>query len=619
MIAQKTIEEIKERVDIVELVESYGVTLKSSGSNYMGLCPFHNERSPSFNVNRNHGTFYCFGCGEKGDAIQFVKSIDSHTFSGAVEALGDLLGIEVIDTAGGDPQYESKKQYLKCVADASWFYRSQFAKLPESHPAKQDLIRRNYLTVEGRDDWLLDFGIGYAPVGYQNVSNFLLKKGYSAEDIVNAGLAYANDETGRLTDRFRNRLLFEIHDVKGRVIGFSGRRMNEEDNPKYLNTPETIMYKKSNILFGLDLARKRMSETRTCFVTEGGADAMAVAATGYTNAVASCGTAFGSSHATLVRNIIDEFNSSTKGKFVFVFDDDAAGIKASKKMFTDITPSIKDRAYVASLDGLDPVDFRVKYGDEELRKRLDNPVTLTEFMLTRMALKYDMSLIEQRSAFSAEAMKLISYIEEPAIFEEYKRKISMMTGINMSHLRGGHASTYAPSQQKLNTYDQSNSNPEDESQYFDSETGEIIEQPVKQAPSPIDSVARTLVACIIQFPNQAFFPLMNKATITNCFKDPKLVVLLRQAMQITGHTALAGQPTVLKPSSFTDEDLFIELSYMNLGTEEARAGKYVEHLIKKIENLKEKEKANEVRSKMLFNQVSAEDALQALINQRKKS
>lgn len=615
MIAQKTIEEIKEAVDIVELVESYGVTLKSSGSTYMGLCPFHNERSPSFSVNRNHGTFYCFGCGEKGDAIQFVKSIDSHTFTGAVEALGDLYGIEVIDTAGGDPQYESKKQYIKCVSDASWFYRSQFSRLPESHPAKQDLLRRNYLTVEGREDWLADFGIGYAPPGYQNVSNFLLKKGYTAEDIVNAGLAYANDDTGRLTDRFRNRLLFEIHDIKGRVIGFSGRRMDENDNPKYLNTPETIMYKKSNILFGLDLARKRMSETRTCFVTEGGADAMAVAATGYTNAVASCGTAFGSSHATLVRNIIDEFNSSTKGKFVFVFDDDNAGIKAAMKMFTDITPSIKDRSYVASMDGLDPVDFRVKYGDEELRKRLDNPITLTEFMLTRMALKYDMSLIEQRTAFSAEAMKLISYIEEPAIFEEYKRKISMMSGINMSHLRGGHATTYSPSQQRVNSYDEV---PEDNYENIDSETGEILEQEIKQAPSPIDSVAKTLVACMIQFPNQSFFPLMDKAQITGCFKDQRLVVMLREAMQITGHTALAGKPTILKPSNFTDESLFIELSYMNLGTSPSRATKYVELLIKKIESLHKQEKANEVRTKMLFNEVSAEDALKTLIIQRKK-
>lgn len=616
MIAQKTIEEIKEAVDIVELVESYGVTLKSSGSTYMGLCPFHNERSPSFSVNRNHGTFYCFGCGEKGDAIQFVKAIDSHTFTGAVEALGDMYGIEVVDTAGGDPQYESKKQYIKCVADASWFYRSQFTRLPESHPAKQDLIRRNYLTVEGREEWLADFGIGYAPSGYQNVSNFLLKKGYSAEDIVSAGLAYANDDTGRLTDRFRNRLLFEIHDIKGRVIGFSGRRMDEKDNPKYLNTPETIMYKKSNILFGLDLARKRMSETRTCFVTEGGADAMAVAATGYTNAVASCGTAFGSSHATLIRNIIDEFNSSVKGKFVFVFDDDNAGINAAMKMFTDITPSIKDRSYVASLDGLDPVDFRVKFGDEELRKRLDNPLTLTEFMLTRMALRYDMSIIEQRSAFSAEAMKLISYIEEPAIFEEYKRKISMMTGINMSYLRGGHATTYSPSQQKVNTYDEI---PEDNYENFDVETGEILEQEIKQSPKPIDSVARTLVACIIQFPNQAFFPLMDKAGITNYFNNPKLVIMLREAMQLIGHTALAGEPTILKPSNFTDEDLFIELSYLNLGTEANRATKYVDFLIKKIESLKEKEDANEVRAKMLFNKVSAEDALQALIKQRKKS
>lgn len=616
MIAQKTIEEIKETVDIVELVESYGVTLKNSGSTYMGLCPFHNERSPSFSVNRNHGTFYCFGCGEKGDAIQFVKAIDSHTFTGAVEALGDMYGIEVVDTAGGDPQYESKKQYIKCVADASWFYRSQFTRLPEAHPAKQDLIRRNYLTVEGREEWLADFGIGYAPSGYQNVSNFLLKKGYSAEDIVSAGLAYANDDTGRLTDRFRNRLLFEIHDIKGRVIGFSGRRMDENDNPKYLNTPETIMYKKSNILFGLDLARKRMSETRTCFVTEGGADAMAVAATGYTNAVASCGTAFGSSHATLVRNIIDEFNSSTKGKFIFVFDDDNAGIKAAMKMFTSITPSIKDRSYVASLDGLDPVDFRVKFGDEELRKRLDNPLTLTEFMLSRMALKYDMSIVEQRSAFSAEAMNLISYIEEPAIFEEYKRKISMMTGINMSYLRGGHATTYSPSQQKVNTYDEI---PEDTYENFDTETGEIIEQEIKQSPKPIDSVARTLVACIIQFPNQSFFPLMDKAGITNYFNNPKLVIMLREAMQLIGHTALAGEPTILKPSNFTDEDLFIELSYLNLGTEANRATKYVDFLIKKIESLKEKEDANEVRAKMLFKQVSPEDALQAIIRQRKKS
>lgn len=594
MIPRSTIDAIREKVDIAELVESKGVSLKRIGSRMVGLCPVHSERTPSFNVNTTSNTFICFGCGIKGDVFKFLMEVDSYTFAGAVEELGEMTGIEVIDDAGEDPDFQRKKDYYRTVGSAAWFYRTRFADLPEDHPAKQDLARRNYLTVEGRESWLEEFGMGYAPGTGDALSSFLSSQGYSPEQILDAGLAFQDDRTGRLRDRFRNRLMWEIRDIRGRPIGFSGRRLNEEDNPKYLNTPETVLYKKSHVLVGLDLARKKMTDDKAVFIGEGAADAQAIAAAGYTNAVASCGTGFGAGHVSVLRRIIDDFNAQDNGKFIFVFDGDEAGMKAAARMF-DLQPSIKERSYVAELDGLDPVDFRVEYGDDALRHRLDNPVPLTEFMLRRIASKYDLHEIESRSAFIKEAMRLISYIEEPDIFEGYKRKIAAMSGVAMAHLRGRTAPV---------------------SHYDEGSTQEPVEPTTEVTARR--RVGELMVACLLQYPNESFAVLRDKPEVASRLQDGSLQLMMIEAMNKTGFTAVRGVPTTLTPGDFTDSEMTVHFFHMDLQTQQDRASALMERLVKNLDEIHRRAEAEQLRVAMSDGAISDKEALQQILVARKQ-
>lgn len=621
MIPRTTIDAIREKVDIVELVESRGITLKRTGARYVGLCPVHSERTPSFNVNSQSQTFHCFGCGIGGDAIAFLIEVESYNFSGAVEVLGDMVGIEVVDSAGEDPDYLRKKDYLRTLSSASWFYRQKFADLAPNHPAKADLENnRNYLHVEGRETWLEDFGMGYAPGTGDALCHFLQSQGYTKEQILDSGLAFENETSGRLRDRFRDRLLWEIRDIKGRPIGYSGRRMSDDDKkggPKYLNSPETILYKKSKILYGFDLARKKMAETKVCFVTEGAADVMAVSATGYTNTVASCGTGFGEEHAAIIRRVIDDFDAKDNGKIVFVFDGDEAGMKAAAKTF-NFKPSIKDRSYVASLDGLDPVDFRVQFGDAALRERLDNPLPITEFMLRRIASKYDMTEIESRSGFTREAMELISYIDEPDIFEAYKRKIATMSGVSMGNLRGERKPEHEeqPSYGHLPPPDPAEgyySDPYDENPFAGTDA-----EPQRPRNSSLDRTCRLLVAAMFQYPNQTFQVLRTRFNVTDIFEDQKLKQFLVEGMNKAGFTAVRNEPTRLTTSDFTDSEKSVEFFHMTLDTEEERAEHYVLRLVKNLEELSARAESENLRAAVATQQISEEDALRILLEKKRK-
>lgn len=619
MIPRTTIDAIREKTDIVELIESKGVSLKRTGSRYVGLCPVHTERTPSFNVDENSQTYHCFGCGIGGDAFAFMIEVDAYTFSGAVEALGDMAGVEVIDSAGEDPDYLRKKEYLRCVSSAAWFYRQKFSELPNNHPAKEDLDKkRNYLYVEGRETWLEDFGMGYAPGSGNVLIHFLRSQGYTDDQIFEGGLAFQNDRTGQLVDRFRNRLMWEIRDIKGQVIGFSGRALSEDAKPKYLNTSDTVLYSKSKVLFGIDLARKKMAQDKTCIVVEGAADAMAVSATGATNVVASCGTAFGSEHAAIIRRIIDDFDSKNNGKFIFLFDGDEAGIKATKKMFYDIKPSIKDRSYVASLDNLDPVDFRVQYGDKALLKALSNPVPITEFILNQTAMKYNMSEIESRSAFTREAMQVISHISEPDIFDAYKRKISAMSGVSMNHLRGerGVDRENVDNQQYsmdpyLSEYD--DAPPDAPADPFAGLDGQ---ESAPQRDKPLERISRLLVASMLQFPDQTFAALKDKGSILRHFEDEELKRLLQEGMINTGNKSLKGESGRLTVNDFTNSLMATEFFHIPLNTEEDRVESFVNRLAKNMDEIVERKKAEEFRTKIATHEISEEDALRALIAKR---
>lgn len=673
MISRETINQVREKTDIAALIESKGVSLRRVGSRYVGLCPVHSERSPSFNVNTESQTYHCFGCGISGDAIAFVQEVDGYNFTGAVEYLAELADIQIENTEGEDPDYLRKKDYMRCVGQASWFYQKMFTSLDESHPAKQNLEGRNYLRVDGRETWIEDFGMGFAPDSYDMLSKFLLKQEFTEEQIIDAGLAFRSDKTGKLIDRFRNRLLWEIRNIQGKPIGFSGRRLNEADNPKYLNTSQTIMYNKSKVLYGLDLAKKKMSDDKTCFVVEGAADVMALAAVGATNTVASCGTAFGSDHAAIIRRIIDDFDSQKNGKFVFVFDGDAAGVKAALRVF-DIKPSIRDRSYVVSVDEGDPVDFRVSHGDEALYDRLmNNQVPITEFVIRNVMANHNLAEVEGRQAFAREALQIISSIEEIAIYESYKRKIAFLSGIALEHLSGNVRKLRAPEKEETDyTYDPwvasgsatplkhesapsshtpveapdyapeyepwSDELPPDEGSdgYADNygETNEVsfTSEPVIHVPAPAQKGPRTLtvaevnektiVSTLLQFPALAYPELEKHTDIAELFTNEMLQNMFYEAMVLIAYDVNRGAAPALKVSDFSDERAVIELFHLPLSLTEDRVAKSIDRMVSTLEKLAKKRHNENLRVKvaqeMAFSEKSEDLSLLAEILQNRK-
>lgn len=646
MISRETINQVREQTDIVALIESKGVALTRAGSRYKGLCPVHSERSPSFNVNPDSQTYHCFGCGVSGDAIAFIQEVDGYNFTGAVEYLADEVGIVVENTQGEDPDYMRKKDYLRCVGAASHFFRTMFANLPEDHPAKTNLDGRNYLRVEGRETWLEDFGMGYAPDSYDMLSKYLVKQGFTEEQIIDAGLAFRSDKTQKLIDRFRHRLLWEIRNIQGKPIGFSGRRLREEDNPKYLNTSQTVLYNKSKVLYGLDLAKKKIVDEKTCYVVEGAADVMALAAVGATNTVASCGTAFGSDHAAIIRRMIDDFDSQKNGRFVFVFDGDAAGVKAAMRVF-DIKPSIRDRSYVVSLPQGDPVDLRVEEGDEALRSLLEIQVPITEFMIRHAMKNHDLTEIEGRQSFVKESMAIISSVDEIAIYESYRRKIAFLSGIPMEHLpafqnrsqaeadpKFDHDYFVAPTETQAfepapSTAPETAQVPEDswvpvyeappeyiEYDDYDDDVPPDYEEeggyrpddyysppPLPPAEAPVthqESVSvstpvrklslaerseKSLLAAFFQYPNEVFPVLHKHGNVGELFTNHVFQAVLFDALIIAEDDYSNENRIIFRTSDFNEEQLVLELFHMPLVIDESRAANSARRLITTLDKL----------------------------------
>lgn len=649
MIPRSTINAIREKTDLIALLESKGVSLQRAGTRYKGLCPVHNERSPSFIVNPDTQTYHCFGCGINGDAFSIIQELDGYSFTGAIEYLGDMAGIEVSNDAEEDPDYMRKKDYIRCVGQASWFYRKMFSGLPEEHPAKANLAGRNYLHVEGRETWLEDFGMGYAPAGYDMLSKFLIKQEFTEEQIIDAGLAFRSDKTNKLIDRFRNRLMWEIRDIQGKPIGFSGRRLNEEDNPKYLNTSQTILYNKSKVLYGIDLARKKIVDDKACFVVEGAADAMALAAVGVVNTVASCGTAFGSEHAAIIRRMIDDFDAQKNGKFIFVFDGDVAGVKAALRVF-DISPSIRDRAYIVPIEKGDPVEFRVEYGDDALYDLLTNKqIPITEFMIRHAANNYNLQEVEDQQKFAHEALQIIAGITEIAIYESYKRKISLLSGIPMEHISRSGVKQQAPTLVEKPLYVQEYA-PEPEYSPFEEEyppddggSSESYIDPFGDVPSnaptdtPYESIPTThqpralttaevnekmILATLLQYPVLAYPTVKAKNNIFDLFTNSIYRDTLYEVHALIEYELTQGDNFKLKFSDFNNEKLIIELFNIIIDTPPERIESSMMRMINSIDKLSKKKHNQNLKAKiaqqMQLSDTSDFDLLAQMVNDRKK-
>ncbi len=419
---------VRDHSPIDEVVSDY-VQLKSAGGGQKkGLCPFHDEKSPSFHVTPARGYFHCFGCQEGGDVIAFVMKIDHLSFTETIERLASRIGYQLTyEQSSGGPKAPTvqRSRLLEANNQASIFYQEQL-QLPTASHARELLIKRGFDKTASQS-----FEIGYAPDQWDALSKFLLGKGFSAEELLLAGLT--KEGTKGAIDRFRNRLIWPIRDISGDLVGFGARKLasDEEDTgPKYLNTPETSIYKKSQVLYGLDKAKKEIAKKRQVVIVEGYTDVMAAHLAGIPTAVATCGTAFGDEHIRILRRLLMD-DDAFRGEVIFTFDGDAAGQKAALRAFGDDQKFVTQTFVAVEPSGLDPSDLRQEMGDTALRDLIARRVPLFEFAIKSSIKQFDLGNADGRVQALNAAAPLIGRIRDTSLRPEYARSLAGWLGMEV--------------------------------------------------------------------------------------------------------------------------------------------------------------------------------------------
>jgi DNA primase len=432
-IKEEDIALVRERARIDDVVGSY-VTLKNAGGGSLkGLCPFHDEKSPSFNVTPARGFFYCFGCQEGGDVIDFIQKIDQITFHEAVETLAAKVGIQLRYDESGAPipksQSNQRPRLVEAHKVAGEFYSELLFGAPEATLGRQFLDKRGF-----DRDAAAHFGVGFSPRGGEQLVAHLRGRGFSNSELVASGLC-AEGQRG-LYDRFRGRLMWPIRDASSDTIGFGARRLFDDDKieAKYLNTPETAIYKKSKVLYGVDLARREIAKGKQAVVVEGYTDVMACHLAGVQTAVATCGTSFGDDHARVLRQLLldhDQF----RGEVIFTFDGDSAGQRAAVKAFEG-DQAFAAQTYVAvEPDGLDPCDLRLQKGDAAVRELIGRRVPLYRFVLTDRLSKYDLDRADTRIDALRDAAQLVVSIRDRSKVDAFTRELAGLLGLEVDQVR----------------------------------------------------------------------------------------------------------------------------------------------------------------------------------------
>ncbi|MFI8632074.1 DNA primase [Microbacterium sp. NPDC077663] len=425
-IRQSDVDEVKARTNIADIVGER-VALKSAGvGSLKGLCPFHDERSPSFNVRPQAGYYHCFGCGESGDVYSFLRAMDHLSFTEAVERLAARIGYQLhYEDGGSAPETGGRTRLYQANTAAAEYFRAQLA------TAEADAGRR-FLGERGFDAGAAaHFGVGYAPKGWNNMRDALRAQGFTDEELATAGLV-SQGQRG-VYDRFRGRVVWPIRDLTGQTIGFGARKLYEDDQgPKYLNTPETPIYKKAQVLYGLDLAKKDVSRSHRVVVVEGYTDVMACHLAGVTTAIATCGTAFGSDHITVLRRVMGD--DSASGEVIFTFDPDAAGQKAALRAFSE-EKRFAAQTYVAvAPDGLDPCDLRLNRGDGAVRALMDAKAPMFEFVIDQKLAGFDLGSVEGRVGALRAAAPIVAEIRDSSLRPGYTRVLARKLGMDLGEV-----------------------------------------------------------------------------------------------------------------------------------------------------------------------------------------
>ncbi|MGW4034906.1 DNA primase [Streptomyces sp. NPDC004778] len=413
---------VRDAVPIDAVVSEYLQLRNAGGGNLKGLCPFHDEKSPSFQVSPSKGLFHCFGCQEGGDTIAFVMKIDHLSFSETVERLAAKAGITLRYEEGGYNPSHQRGERIRLI-EAHQAAAEFYVRALESPEAE---IGRTFLAERGFDqEAATHFRVGYSPAGWDHLTRYLRGKGFSDKELITSGLS--QDGRRGPIDRFRGRLMWPISDTAGDIVGFGARKLRDDDNgPKYLNTPETPIYKKSQVLYGIDLAKKDIAKASRAVVVEGYTDVMACHLAGVTTAIATCGTAFGNDHIKILRRLLMDNGSA---RVIFTFDGDSAGQKAALRAFEDDQKFAAETYIAIAPDGMDPCDLRLVKGDDAVRDLVEPRTPLFEFALRQIVGRYDLETPAGRAAALDEAAAVVAKIKTSSVQREVAVQLAGLVGI----------------------------------------------------------------------------------------------------------------------------------------------------------------------------------------------
>jgi len=413
------IDEIKSRCEISSIISEY-MAIKQSGSNYKGLCPFHGEKTPSFHINTSKQIYKCFGCGEGGDVINFVMKMENLDFMDSVKLLASKCGLEINTNISNDTRIkiEKSKKFQDVYTEAARFY---FSNLTEGRNKGYDYLRKRGLS----DKIIKKFGLGFSKDSWSNLKDFLVTKGYSEEELLECGLILENKGGSNTYDRFRNRVMFPIFDYRGNIIAFGGRTL-DNSIPKYLNSPETLIFNKRENLYGLNFARKKINN-RTIILVEGYMDLISLVQYGVENVSATLGTALTDQQSSLIKRYADNV--------IISYDSDSAGVQATLRAI-DILARAGINAKVLNLrDSKDPDEFIRKYGFDEYKKEIENASHYIKYKIDNLKGKYNLNKDDDKVKYIKEACKIIKTLKSPIDTDYYINYLSQSMGISIDSVK----------------------------------------------------------------------------------------------------------------------------------------------------------------------------------------
>jgi len=423
-IRDEDIAAVRERSPIDEVVGEYLQLRNAGGGSLKGLCPFHDEKTPSFNVTPARGLYYCFSCAAGGDVIKFVQQIDGLSFVEAIERLAARAGVELRYEQGGyvpGQEQSQRRRLIDAHRAAADFYAERMGG-SDAAPARAFLAERGFELAD-----IQRFGVGYSPKAWEDLTRHLRGRGFTDSELITAGLAREGNRGTR--DRFRGRLMWPIRDLSGDVIAFGARKLDpEDDGPKYLNTPETSLFRKSTVLYGADLAKREIAQRRQAVIVEGYTDVMACHLAGVPTAVATCGTSFGEDHIKVLRRLIMD-SDSFMGEVIFTFDGDAAGQRAAQRAF-GMEEKFATQTYVTvEPNGLDPCDLRLAHGDGAVRDLIASRVPLFEFAIKGVLGHHNLDTTEGQLAALDEAAPIVAKIKDQGLRTRYAVNLDRWLGL----------------------------------------------------------------------------------------------------------------------------------------------------------------------------------------------